>query len=359
MWRRFLAAVSLVGVVTAMGTASSTVASASTLGSLGDANSDSFATAINDRGQAVGWFTLPNGGPSHAFLWDPNSGARDLGAGTGVASQAFGINNEGQVVGAFYDQFQDAHAFIWDAANGMRNLGTLPGGLSSVAVGINDAGVVVGTADTPPQPPSNTNFFHAFIWDPAHGMRDLGSPGGPQGNVEAYAINRRGVAVGGPNAFVWSSAAGMRDLLGVISGGAGYSIATAINQKGQVAGSYGLASAAGQVDHAFLWDSKTGLRDLGTEGGASYSFAYGLNNNAEVAGELDWASGSYNAFYWAARTGMVNLGTLGGRYSSARGINKSGEVVGFASVPSTSPFGTFHAFVWTSERGMEDLTVLG
>ena len=40
---------------------------------------------------------------------------------------------------------QHQHAFIWDSANGMQDIGTL-GGNTSYAVGINDSGEVVGYA---------------------------------------------------------------------------------------------------------------------------------------------------------------------------------------------------------------------
>jgi len=62
---------------------------------------------------------------------------------------ALGINNQGQVVGvsALNDQATPAqghHAFLWTSDTGMQDLGALPGGATSVGLGINEAGDVVG-----------------------------------------------------------------------------------------------------------------------------------------------------------------------------------------------------------------------
>lgn len=79
----------------------------------------------------------------------------DLGTLGGPVSEALGLNNNGQVVGesqtGAVDQygFPIYHAFVWDVAHGMRDLGTLNGDATSVAVGINDAGAVAGTLTTP------------------------------------------------------------------------------------------------------------------------------------------------------------------------------------------------------------------
>ena len=55
----------------------------------------------------------------------------------------------------------------------IRDLGTL-GGASSDALGINQAGQVVGRSDT-----SGSVVYHAFLWDPGtEQMTDLGTFGG-------------------------------------------------------------------------------------------------------------------------------------------------------------------------------------
>src|SRR5215470_11099745 len=79
----------------------------------------------------------------------------DLGVLKGTnESSGFWLNNLGQVVGCSDMQTPQGypctgtvagqHAFLWSKSTGMVDLGTLPGGTISGAVGINDAGSVVG-----------------------------------------------------------------------------------------------------------------------------------------------------------------------------------------------------------------------
>src|SRR6266550_3577862 len=120
------------------------------------------ATAINGRGQVVGSGRIRGGLVDHAFLWTPDvpngttGTMTDLGTlPVGSGSAAFGINDLGQVVGCSYTDFcgpTSGSAFLWtpDVPNGttgsMINLGTLPGASGSEASGINNGGQVVGAS---------------------------------------------------------------------------------------------------------------------------------------------------------------------------------------------------------------------
>jgi probable HAF family extracellular repeat protein len=129
------------------------------------------ALAINEVGQSVGISGPcaafdPNLGlymiDVHALLWQ-NGVVTDLGnlGGDGLfgGNHACAINNLGQVVG-HSDLTDDAtfHGYLWTQATGMMDLGTLAGDFASLALGINDGGVVVGmslAADFSPR---------AFLW---------------------------------------------------------------------------------------------------------------------------------------------------------------------------------------------------
>lgn len=64
------------------------------------------------------------------------------------------------------------------------------------------------------------------------------------------------------------------------------------------------------------------------------------------------AQAGTHAFVWDSTTGMTDLGTLGGDNSYALGINDSGVVVGYSLLSDNV---TTHAFLWTPTGGMVDI----
>jgi len=152
------------------------------LGDLGGTNSE--ACDINQSGLVVGWAENADH-ESRVFLWQQGSGMSDLGAG-----DAFAINDSGQVVG-----ISSCHAFLWEPGTGMSDLGTL-GGAWSWAYGISNNGQVVGEAQYSALP-----YTHAFLWQNGV-MTDLNDlsfvDGANAGWVfgDAYAVNDRGQIVG-------------------------------------------------------------------------------------------------------------------------------------------------------------------
>jgi probable HAF family extracellular repeat protein len=129
---------------------------------------DGFAIAINDHGQVAGasgvcsTFNVINGlylAPVHALFWD-HSKVINLGSlGGTFGNQAHGMNNRGEVVGAS-DLAGDAvfHGFVWSQSTGMRDIPPVKGDMYSVALAINDPGVVTGVSID-----ATFTNLHAFV----------------------------------------------------------------------------------------------------------------------------------------------------------------------------------------------------
>src|SRR6185369_7510729 len=174
---------------------------------------------------------------------------KDLGSlpPTYSRSQAYAISNSGLIAGSLIQVGHDEanHGFLY--RNGqMIDLGTLPTGTFSDAYGVNDRGQVVGRAlyVTPGLPLDR--FFHAFLWEKGI-MKDIGTLEQTTSSI-AYGINIRGQVVGeSAHAFLYENGA-MKDL-GTLPGG-DTSIAYAINDAGQIVGSSTLADGS---MHAFLY----------------------------------------------------------------------------------------------------------
>src|SRR6266487_6366058 len=118
-------------------------------------------TAINQRGDVVGFAGDPlyvNGDIVHAFIWTREDGIRHLKplkhrTPEHVDSEAYGINESGQVVGISCDaDFVDCRAVIWDHSSVPSDLNDFKGGFSAVlasAKDINDNGEITGRAIDP------------------------------------------------------------------------------------------------------------------------------------------------------------------------------------------------------------------
>ena len=123
------------------------------LGELGTADpcGGAFARAANEQDVVVGLAENDAFLPQ-AFRWTAESGMVDLGTliGPDGFSTASAVNARGQIVGWSTAVVTDPnavgltlHAALWDDS-GIHDLGTLPGDLGSRALGINGAGQIVG-----------------------------------------------------------------------------------------------------------------------------------------------------------------------------------------------------------------------
>jgi probable HAF family extracellular repeat protein len=157
------------------------------LGTLFSGTANSVPADINNNGTIVGtsWGS-GYGSSSHAFLYSAGT-LRDLGTLGGRNSYARAINDEGDVVGDAYTATSGSHAFLYQDGV-MHDLGTLSYGLDfSGAFGINNDGDVVGNSGETAVLWSQGNIVNlnqAIPWD--------------SGWVLSYAsaINARGEIIG-------------------------------------------------------------------------------------------------------------------------------------------------------------------
>src|SRR5262245_41879186 len=114
----------------------------------------------------------------------------------------------------------------------------------------------------------------------------------------------------------------------------------AINDRGQITGTYTLRGSPLFFSRGFVFDGQTWI-DIGTLGG-EHTFAKALNNNGEVVGDSDtnlticqpdgfggeFCFTERHAFLWSDGV-MHDLGTPGA-LSSATGVNDAGTTVGWS-----------------------------
>jgi probable HAF family extracellular repeat protein len=249
--------------------------------------------AINDRRQVVGYTVGAEGYP---FVWQ-NGVFTPLPSPPGyLRALPEDINLFGDIAGiaSLPDEFSTPRAMIWRRGQPIV-LGMFPNGFISMALAINDWGLVVGLADD-----GVTN--QATMW-----------------------VN------GAPR------------MLGALPSTTGfpYSEASDVNNLGQVVG-------RSQVDsvnwHAVLWQ-RGQMIDLGTLPGDTHSQAYAINDRGQIVGvSANVPASTERPFIWENGV-MREFGVVTGDvYARAQDINLFGVAVGVSGV--TSP----HAAIFSRGR---------
>jgi probable HAF family extracellular repeat protein len=264
------------------------------------------ARGLNASGQVTGAVYTYTANDFQPYRWSATAGLQFL---TGCCDTRWGsdINDAGVVVGtAQTSQVIGLRGFVATGAT-MTPLGILPGAdpeLDARAIAINDAGWIVGVSITP------AYARHAVLWDPSLVIQDLGTLGGT--NSIAIDINAAGVVIG----------------------------------TSQIAGD--------GATHAFVWSSGTGMQDLNATTGADITDVVEINDAGQIVGTVRTSGGDVHAFRYTPGSGVLDLGTLGGSTSTPTGLNDRGEVVGSSTLADAST----HAFFWSPAGGMEDLTLV-
>ena len=126
------------------------------------------------------------------------------------------------------------------------------------------------------------------------------------------------------------------------------SVALSINDLGEVVG-YS-KTADGEV-HAFRY-FREAIFDLSTLGGKE-SYAYLITNSGILIGDSRTPDGMLRPFMGAPNSPLLNLGGDPHLFSSARGANNVGQVVGFRLI--IDEHGQFHkrAYLYTTNRTID------
>lgn len=219
---------------------------------------NSYATAVNNRGQIVGW---------------AENGVADPTCNTAVQTLQF-------------------RAVIWEPDGTMKELPPLPGDSTSAATAINDLGQVVGISGACGVAVGGVSAAHSVIWQ--NGVpAEIPNLGGHTWNTPA-AINNEGTVVGFSlpagqdgttnfEAFLWTQAGGLVRL-GKLPGDA-LAEALGVNENNQVVG---LSAGGPHGLRAFLWQNEvmTDLNCLTVAGSPYLIFANDINDSGQISGEL-------------------------------------------------------------------------
>ncbi len=240
------------------------------LGTLG--GTDSEAWTANDKGEVIGISylnTAPvppfNQPQDDAFLWSEGE-MKDLGNLGGGFSTPSAINQRGDVTVISFDGTnQHIGSFLWRRGN--RILLNSLGGPFFQAVTLNNEARMAGSTSDP----SGKNAL-AAVWEPSGKGLILGTVDADPGSI-ALGINDRGVVVGGSgavsytsaaaynHAFVWHKDGTLRDLNTLIPANSplALNVAYTINSEGVIAG---LGTNAAGETHAFVlvpdWECEPG-----------------------------------------------------------------------------------------------------
>lgn len=205
---------------------------------------------INDQGEVVGFArVLPSLG-CRAFAWRGDKGARELNAPTrGLETQAVGINEAGWVIGHATARDKSVMPVLWKPGQDAVVLGRLPGFNKALASDLNDSGQVLVNFEAP-------ITYHGYLWTEAGGYAALPVPPGWD-FVRAIAINNHGVVLlwawqessGDPHGFLVLPGGELRELSDAPLGGV--TLYEGLDDAGWLVGSITREGASGGAKRGF------------------------------------------------------------------------------------------------------------
>jgi hypothetical protein len=262
---------------------------------------------ISNSGTVVG-FTTPDNLNFNNFTANPltSTNANALNINNSTTAMANGINSAGVVVGT--DGNNNAFSL-----NGNSLVTFIPnGGVSAIAFGINDKGMIAGQYTT------NADTSPGFVLNGTN-VTTINAPSGPN-VVFAQGINNQGLAVGfyfgtdgQDHGFKFNSSSAVNNVgtgtaiadpvIPTVKGESGatfvFSQILGINDKGIAVGYYGDSTLS---QHGFLYNTNTGTYSFlddpnaGFNNGVEVTQITGINNSGEITGFYTDANGLAHGF---------------------------------------------------------------
>lgn len=250
------------------------------------------ARGINKQGEIVGAYRIVP--PRHALLikagkFIPIAPKGVLGTNY---SEAFKINDHGDVVGEYIGDDGFVHGFL--RSKGKLTTLNFPGASDTYAIGINNSDTVVGYWDLL-DAGGNALAYHGFVWKKGS-FQEVDFPGsadtsilGINANGDFVGVWDAGIASPVGHGFVCS--VGQCSTLDVPFPAATFTQAADINSLGHIVGAY---VDSGGVLHAFLFAG--GKFTSFDYPGAAFSLAWGINSAGLIVGTYHNADGSNHGF---------------------------------------------------------------
>lgn len=311
-------------------------------------------------GATVDWTVAYPGGFS-AIRWTPSRGREALGDETGMRPVL--VSADGSVIVGTRTSLEDAelwngqrNAFRWTRRGGLRLLDPLGpwGRITGLSA---DGNVFAGTRV------DDDGTQHAFVWENGR-LRQIGW--GSETSGMALGISADGRVVVGcsqpapsspGHAFLWNCRSGMKDL-GTLDDGD--TVADLASADGSVVAGWALMPDGST--RAFRWTRQRGMRPLETPGVGNFAASFTSADGDVLVGGGQWIGDAsagdvavWCPFRWTAARGLENLGSLAGGDSFANAISSDGSLVVGASYDAAY---SSYPFIWDRDHGMQELNGL-
>ncbi len=254
-----------------------------------------------------------------------------------LSTQAFGINDQRQVVGSYGDSAGVTHGFLYSYSGSSYITLDFPGSTSTTATGINNSGQIVGWFQ-------DSAGTHGFLYS-AGSYTTLDAPGAT--STWAFGINNSGQIAGeggtDPTYYGFVYSAGAYNQFNIAS--APLTAARGINDSGQVVGSYG----GGGVENGFL---TTAADVLGAPAAPVLTSPANSATGTALTLTLSWTAStgatSYDVYFGTQSSPPLAGNTTGSSFAVGP---LSGATQYFWQVVAKGAGGTAGSGVWSFTTG--------